>query len=390
LICDFHNPDLWPSTAHRLILKAALHDGEPAIDAWRRWQSGNSLESADSASFQLLPKLYLNLRRLLPAAPELETLRGIYKYTWCCNQLALRSLVEVLRVLERADIRTAVLKGLPLILDHYTDVGARMMADNDLLIDEQDLSRADAALREAGWEPNLPLPPRPLVPYLAECHYARPHWTDVDLHWRPLSIDCPPEAEHDFRARLVPRDLQGVKTCVPDHTDHLLLTCIHGRKQDDHARARWVLDAMTLFATADPPIDWDVLLDRARQVGLVMPVCDSLAYLQTEFDAPVPSEVLGRAAKHSALPDDLRRYRELVRGSLAGCSVVEEFTVHWWRFSRVCQVRGRKSNLGQFPRYYLAFKQWEWQLPSRWRVLPKAAMVVTRRLLGLTRTPQAD
>ncbi|HEU5393882.1 MAG TPA: nucleotidyltransferase family protein, partial [Candidatus Methylomirabilis sp.] len=60
-------------------------------------------------------------------------------------------LQEVLRLLARADVEAAVLKGAFLASCVYGDFAERPMNDFDLLVRREDLPRAGHALREAGY-----------------------------------------------------------------------------------------------------------------------------------------------------------------------------------------------------------------------------------------------
>jgi len=364
--------------SQRLLLRATVFDGEQALGAWREWRSRHDLDAA--ASF-ILPALYLNLSRLVPEDPDLPRLHAAYQFTWRRTERALRSTGVVLRLLQRAGITATLLKGVPLVLFHYRNGGARRMLDVDMLIRPSEVPAATAALAAGGWAPRIHLPPEHLRPFAPGCAYTHPQWTELDLHWRPFAIDCPADIEERFHARTLPRVVLGVPVRVPDATDLLFFTCFHSRKRDTQAACRWVVDALTLVQRADPPIDWDALLERAREAGLLLPLRDTLTYLRREFEAAVPEDVLRRAAGAPVSVLDFTRYERLSKPR----NLSELVQLHWWLYSGGCRARGRRANRGQFVRYCLEYQQSLWHLRRPWHVFPKSALEMAKVLLGRTR-----
>ena len=372
----------WPTASQRLLLRAALREREAALNAWDEWQAHNDINALDHASFFILPQLFLNLRRLDVQHPGMEMLRGIYRYAWCKNQKATRSFVEVLRLFEQSGIETILLKGAPLVLFHYRDLGARLMNDVDLLIREADLPAATALLRDSQWNPTKPLPPGDFLPFVHAAAYTHAKWLELDLHWRAFTVDCPPDAEARLWNRVLRRDVWGLAVSVPDPTDLLLLTCYHGRKGDVHTACRWVIDATMLIENAQPPIDWNALLERAGQTGLLAPLRDALTFLRQEFDAAVPDDVLQRAWSVPSTTEDRTRYEKLLSGfHLRGLSLWGLLAFHWTRYAGVRRGRGQRAGLFGFAQYLLAFHQWNFQVGRRWQV----PFVMMARLVGRLR-----
>ncbi len=326
-----HGSRQWPTASQRLLLQATVFDGDSALRAWREWRASNDL---DAASPFVLPALYLNLNRLAPKAPEIARLREAYQFAWTRTQKVVRTASVVLRLLQRAGITPTILKGVPLVLFHYRDGGARRMQDVDMLIQPSEVAAATAALAAGGWAPRFHLPPEHLRPFSPACAYTHPNWMELDLHWRPFTIDCPAAVEERFHQRTQPRVVLGVPVRVPDTTDLLFFTCFHSRKRDAQASCRWVVDALTLIQRVDPPIDWDALLDRAGDAGLLLPIRDTLSYLQREFDAAIPADVLWRAAQTPATTLDLTRYERLSKPR----NLPELVQLHWWLYSGGCRA----------------------------------------------------
>jgi hypothetical protein len=366
----------WMSPAQQLLVRAALLDGDAALDAWGRWRAGNALEEGEVGNYFLLPAVYRNLSRLPTADPCLPKLRGVYRHNWCHNQLALHRLAEVLRVLCDAGVTATVLEGAALLLFHYRDPGARMMGDVDLLVRRRDVPAAAAVLARAGWTSLVALRPEALPFFCAAC-FCHPDRAESHLHWRPYTLDGPAEIDDQFHARTLPCEIGGVPARAPDPTDMLLFVCLHATRQDAEAACRWVLDAISLITRATPPIDWDALLTRAEAARVVPPLYHTLDYLRREFAAPVPESFLRRAAAVPA--DSAARFMDGDRPR----GLIERVRWRGRLFAQVARGRGERLTPLRALRYYVTYQRSVWNLRQPWHVLPRTIREVTRVLLGL-------
>jgi hypothetical protein len=370
---------LWPTADERLLLRAALGADDEALCAWREWRAQHEVAAADPAARALLPQAYFNLARHAVAPDDRAALSATYRETWVRNQIAFNRLLAVLRRFAAAAVPAMVLKGVPLALYYYRDAGARTMADVDVLIRSADLPRAAAVLEAEGWRATRPLPPPAITPIVRALEWTRPQGLSLDLHWRPFTVDCPLDVEDQCWQRADTRELRGVPITVPCAEDLLLLMCFHGRRQDRQAAGRWVADALVVIATANPPIDWSALLARSRETGLQLPVWDALRYLQREFKAPVPSDLVAQAEGIAASAADHARYRELVHGDRAEFGLSEVIANHWWRYSSYQRSHGGRPTVRGFACYYVTFKRWEWQLQGGASLARRVLAAVLRR-----------
>jgi len=195
---------------------------------------------------RLVPLVYRNLRAALsqPAAlseatalPRQQVVEKLRQLAESNTYRALRSLAELRRIvleLNAHGIAVRVLKGLPLAQSIFGDLNLRAAGDLDLLIDPNDILKADLVLRDFGYGGLLPIArftPRQFAFY-------RSHWKDisyanamtgfeVDLHWRcfrnsAMSGEGLIAAGHQTVSF---GDFQ-VDTLPP--TENLLYLCVHG------------------------------------------------------------------------------------------------------------------------------------------------------------------
>jgi hypothetical protein len=82
----------WPTADELLLLKAALLDGNAALDAWHEFGAANAgIDHLEGDAYRLLPQLFRSLQSLGLEEPALGRLKGIYRHAWYANQLLLRA-----------------------------------------------------------------------------------------------------------------------------------------------------------------------------------------------------------------------------------------------------------------------------------------------------------
>ncbi len=143
----------WPTSLQELLLRAALLDGENAIDAWEEWRSRVDADQLDLGSERLLPLVYRNLVNRNVKDPVIGKLKAVYRRTWRDNQLLFHRVSGLLRSFCDAGIETIVLKGAALALLHYKDSGLRPMNDFDVMVRVEQMAAAIDVMRKHGWKP---------------------------------------------------------------------------------------------------------------------------------------------------------------------------------------------------------------------------------------------
>jgi hypothetical protein len=320
-------PQWQPTETQEMLLRAALLDGNEALEAWRGWTSASLTVEDETLAFQVLPLAYRTIHPLDPRAKDLDLAKGVSKYVWVKNQVQVRFGGQVIEQLQSAGIDVLVMKGLALSLLHYPNRGLRLMNDIDLLVPREAAKRAIEVM-------GMTLRPKePAV--AAEERLPVEHgsaWLDgsgneVDLHWYSLWLSSP---DSEFWSGAVPIEVDGVRSLTLCPTDHLLHVCAHGAAWHSELALRWVTDAVTLIRSA-PEIDWDRLVSQAREREVTLTLADAMAYLRSRFDAEVPIEVVDelRAAPTSLSSRAARR--ALTRPP----TVSGVLSSHWDRYRRI-------------------------------------------------------
>lgn len=350
---------------HPALIHAAMAGADLAIPAWKG-VAAEIATSADPGVLALLPRIYRNLRGLGWDDADLQKLRAHYLMHWTRNQRARRSLMLAARALDDAGVEAMALKGMPLLLEYYGDIAARVMADIDILVRKEDLSAARTALEAVGWQAQGM--PEELMPFLHAEAFQHPRWTEVDLHWRVFDAEVPVATEAGLWERARPGFVQGVRVMLPSAADLLIMVCYHARKGDPQSRCRWLVDVMEIIRSGR--VDWEDLAQAARAAGFVHLIRDRLGFVEREFGPVLPENAArhlqgeedgsGPASGHPDLEPDHER------------SFLGLMDRHWRRY-RVVRARSDSGEpAAGFLRYLVLHYRFYWRQQGLWALVTEA------------------
>jgi Uncharacterised nucleotidyltransferase len=335
----------WPTDSQELLLLAALSEPDAALEAWRRWRAANDLDRADADSQRLLPLVYRNLSAAGLRVADEARLKGVYRAWWYRNQLFLRLAGEALQTLHAAGLRTMLLKGAALCVDYYDDMGARPMADLDVMVPPQSAATAMALLDAEGWRtgPGWRAGSPEAADAVRLLHGESFHRGDVnfDLHWHVLRQ---PLEREDFWEHSIPAELGPHSTRVLCAADQIVNACDHGA---DPARTpiRWAADVATVVHSGH--VDWHRLVDVARRQRLAATLSEFLTYAREVLGAPVPGEALARLRELGASRRERRAHRLMTRPANPARAVA----IEWERYRRLAHYERRRLRPLRFPGY---------------------------------------
>lgn len=282
----------WPTPNQELILRAALLQGERALESWDEWRRNVNIDVIDYGSHRMIPQLYRNLQRHGVKDPLMDRLKGVYRYYLYKNEILMHRVGSLLAAFKEAGIDTMVLKGAALIQLYYRESGLRPMLDADVLVHAHQAEQAMQLLTRLQWKPFRYLQPLMRIPIVHSTPFEDGGGRQLDLHWH-LFWECfNASDDDDYWKNAVSIQIGGVQTLALNSTDQLLHTCWHGARWNEVPPIRWVADAMAILGASAPEIEWSSLLKKAQRHRIVLPVKDALEYLKKKFDAPVPDSVL--------------------------------------------------------------------------------------------------
>jgi hypothetical protein len=208
-----------------------------------------------------------------------------------CRNLALTAeLFGVLQALEKHGVWATPYKGPVLAAQAYGDAAMRQFSDLDVIVPQRQIVAAHGALLVLGFRPLISglEPPDAFRQIPGQYAYRKDPETLVELHT-------------EFTLRYFPRGLALEELCERREIvrvagrqvltfsleDTLLLLSVHGSKHL-WERLGWIAD---IAALTSRPLDWRLVLERARGWGIQRMVLLGAGLAGQLFNAPLSNEV---------------------------------------------------------------------------------------------------
>lgn len=252
---------------------------------------------------RVAPLLYDALKHNSLVLPDRarQRLARAYHHTLASN---LRKFDVVKRVLERfnaAGIPVIVLKGIALAEFVYGKIGARPMADIDLLVKIEDAERAVALLLRDGFREGGKPELRPGFDreFRVEKELLSPNPASqmVEVHWRltaPLFASRFVNYDQVW-ARATPVEIEQQKTLVLSAEDWLLHQAAHAVYKHRHIGLLDLMDAHQLVLHFGARLNWDAVLQIGAQCRWLPALAVMLDRAAAILGTPVPMHALERA-----------------------------------------------------------------------------------------------
>jgi hypothetical protein len=376
-----YDGDCWPDELQTTMLRIAVCDPETAAREWRAIAPRVELdEMQDPEIYRLLPLMHHNLVAAGVDDDAFALMSRVQRRTWFENQRRIHEVQPTLRALQDAGVETLLLKGVPLALLYYTDVGLRPMADVDILIPYDTFDLALDLLEADGWRDlglDIPRDRRRRMYHGAGMQH--PDGRSLDVHWQLALPFVLPHAEgesnDDFFRDAVPLTLGDLAVTTLNPADMLLHIVVHGLWSGSAAHVRWCADAAVITKRAGDALDWDRLLDQTVRRDLVIPVSNALRYVEDVLEAPVPGRVINELARVDVRPRVRRAYHVIMRDPVGPAVIggLRDTQAYWARQSF-------KWGTLRAARELPAFLQDNWNLDSPAQVPIEAVRKAVKRV----------
>ena len=245
-----------------------------------------------------------------------------------------RELLRILGKLNACGTVALPYKGPVLAQLLYGNVTLRQFSDLDLLIQSSDLPRIKSALAELGFEPGVQLAPREEREYVEsgyeyafDCAHGR---NLVEVQWRILPrFYCVDFDVNGFFERAITFSLGGTTLRTLCAEDLLIVLCVHAAK---HAwqQLSWLCDIAELAKSQD--IDWDVIQDHAKRLGVQRIVAISFFLAHKLLEARLPEIVQTQVRKDDSIE---KLAGEILPIIVAGADTDPESIFYIWLMIRV-------------------------------------------------------
>jgi len=362
--------------AQELLLKACLLSGASLTEAWEKWKDTVNIEEVDYPSFRLLALLYQNLRENNINDPLMHQLKGIYRYTWCQNQVNFAKMATLLQTFNQAGIETLMLKGAPLVIKYYQNHGVRPMNDLDVLVPYEKIMAAIQVLEKAGYHAKTArIFNENYFKYVHGAAFEKVKDDRIDIHAHVLHSACQEDADRRFWQLAVNIKLAGTDTLALNPTHQLFHVCIHGSVD----ALRWVTDAMTIMDTHADSIDWDEMLKSAQRFHMTLKLSEHLEYLQDAFEAQIPADFTKALAETPVTFMERADYKFRISDQNVGPTT--SFLEFWFRHWQATHYSNLVTAIFRFPR---SIKQY-WGLNSVWEIPYNGIIHVMKTLVNKTK-----
>jgi hypothetical protein len=305
-----------PSTMHRSLLRAALWQEQPALEAWQQWRDSVDIETLDPESHHLLSTLYPNLLRHGVEDVQMSRLKGVHRRTWYVNQLLASSFASVLQTLQDSGISPLVLGEMALAATVYPDYGHRPIYQLDLFVPWDQTLAAIDSLQRLGWTNSY----RPQAgerfwknPLVLGCTKETKDALSVPLYLHNHLFQAAPQSYTDRQlwTNATAAEISNFPTLVLNPVEQLLHLCLKNNRQGQKRPIYWLADAAMLVNSLSQEADWVELVTKAQHYEIILP----LRYLLKELQ-----EVLNLAPPDWVMPSLQRMaisYHELLEYHLA-------------------------------------------------------------------------
>jgi hypothetical protein len=229
-----------------------------------------------------------------------------------------------------------VLKGLAVGEPFYGDQCLRPMTDIDLLVLPAETEHASQILNAAGW-PRVIRKWETSKPGGAhEQLHVNSRGGRLDLHRRMLGVCTADHALEHVWGEAREMKVMGASTLRPSAGDLLFHTIIHGLRWDQVPSIRWIADAVMILRGSEE-LDWKRVTNFAQRCRLAHRLFIGLNWLNGQFGAAIPSEVLA----------DLQRSRP---------SFYERVEADWLVNRQSSGIHGRlRRQVGRYGRMYATY-----------------------------------
>jgi len=285
-------PGSWPTEMQELLLKACLFEGRAATDAWEEWKSRVDIDWIDEGSNRLLPLLYHNISRSGIEDPILTRAKGVYRYQLTKTHIMFHQVMPLIGKLQKEGIEVILLKGSAFILEYYNNFGLRPQFDIDIMVRPENVSRAALLLEQQGLLCEYQQSISTIKLFRHSCGYSGGAEKRIDLHWNILHPSSDTDTVTAIWKLATVTNYQGYRLLTMSSTHHLLHCCIHGLRWNRHAPCRWVADAMMILRSSESTIDWQLIIQLARDLEVSIVLHEAFKYLNATFQAGIPDAVI--------------------------------------------------------------------------------------------------
>lgn len=285
---------------HLTLFRAALGQGQSAIDAYRAWRASEPLDAADEVVYRTMPLLVATADMAGIVDADTRKMRGVVKHVWLSNATRVRDVVAASAALKAAGIAALLIKGGALFARDESYMAKRMTGDYDLLVRRTDAPRALAALRQADFRSH-----GMRVELFQESDFDRDIHAvamsraglgrAIDLHWRALFWLEDENFTEALFATAETGTLLTHEVLIPGLAEHLAIAAMRPEPADQNEMVSRALEVVhVLESNAGVTVDWDRFRAIVTRYNGSLFAAQLLDVVASEMPALVPEGLVGQ------------------------------------------------------------------------------------------------
>lgn len=341
-------PGCWPTEMQELLLKACLLEGQAATEAWENWKSRIDIDWIDEGSNRLLPLLYHNLSPLGIDDPILTRAKGVYRYQLTKTHIMFHRVMPLICELQKEGIEVILLKGSALILNYYKNFGIRPQLDIDIMVKPENVDRAASLLQQQGLRCEYQQSISTIKRFRHSCGFAGGAEKRLDLHWNIMHPSSDKDTVPAIWRLATATSYQDCSLLTMSPTHHLLHSCTHGLRWNQHAPCRWVADAMMILRNTESTIDWKMLNSLANDLQVSVVLQATFKYLNASFQAGIPDSVIAELEVNPINRLERAAFYVHTRNKSKVYGNLLKYTVDYMRYT---SPKGFLKKVTNYPRY---------------------------------------
>ncbi len=276
-----------------LLVKTILSTSpEQQRQYFQSWLQQVDLDTIDGGSYRLMPMLYKNISKSSLESDLNGRLKGIYRYSFYFNQMLFHQAHRIIDQLNKAGIRVLLLKGAAITLQYYQDYGIRPMGDIDILVDRANVAAAVKIIEENSWTKKIDIELKEAMRTWHSIDFSNKLGYGFDLHWYTMHQCCWETIDADIWDHAREVNYQGLLVYVCDPADMILQACTHGIIWGEVTPIWWIMDVITILEGENRNIDWQRLIQQARQRKLVLTLRACFTCIEKYIPGLIPAGIM--------------------------------------------------------------------------------------------------
>ena len=282
-----------------MLFRAALGQGQTAIEAYQAWRASEPLDAADEVVYRTMPLLVATADKAGITDADTRRMRGVVKHVWLSNATRVRDVVAASAALKAAGIASLLIKGGALFARDESYMAKRMTGDYDLLVRRSEAARAIDVLRQASFRSY-----GMKVELFSESDFDRDihavamsragYSRSIDLHWRALFWLDDARFTEELFSTAETATLLTHEVLIPGLAEHLAIAAMRPEPADQKEMVFRALEVVHVLESAGKAVDWERFGALVTRYNGSLFAAQLLDVVAREMPALVPDGLVAR------------------------------------------------------------------------------------------------